>query len=88
MTSFVKKFSYRWSRVLGVKRFQPSLVTRLLFFAEKTLNSSVDVLFCQGGGVETKRIVGLTHEFKHEPVTQAQWEDLPADPTPGQIDTS
>ena len=84
----MKEFSYRRSRVLGVKRFQPSLVTSLLFFAEKTLNSSINVLLCQGGGVETERIIGFTREFEHESVTPAQWQDLPADPAPGQVDTS
>ena len=88
MTSFVKGLTYMCSRVLGVKRFQPSLVTSLLFFAEKTLNSSIDVLLCQGGGVETERVIKFTREFGHKPVTPAQWQDLPADPAPGQVDTS
>ena len=78
-----KKVSYSWSRVLDAKRLQPSFVASLLFFAKKRFDGRVDVLFCQGGGVETERVIGFTRKFVHESVTPAQWQDFPGNPATG-----
>ena len=71
MSSLLRKVSYSWSQVLGAKRLQPSFVASLLFFAKKRFDGRVDVLFCQGGGVETERVIWFTRKFVHESVTPA-----------------